>query len=109
MPKNIDIDKYKYFGYGIGFNRKGNFPIGNVLGTSCITFRVDMNLSVHLDNTHTHIHMHMHIHAHTHTHTHTHKHTHTHTKVILILGKGPTKRLDKTTLPLINCRKKLFN
>ena len=79
MPKNIDIDKYKYFGYGIGFNRKGNFPIGNVLGTSCITFRVDMNLSVHLDNTHTHI--------------------HTHTKVILILGKGPTKRLDKTTLP----------
>ena len=89
MPKNIDIDKYKYFGYGIGFNRKGNFPIGNVLGTSCITFRVDMNLSVHLDNTHTYIHMHMHIHA----------HTHTHTKVILILGKGPTKRLDKTTLP----------
>ena len=25
LPKNTDIDKYGYFGYGIGFDRRGIF------------------------------------------------------------------------------------
>ena len=27
LTKNADIDKYKYFGYGIGFDRQGNMVI----------------------------------------------------------------------------------
>ena len=43
LTKNInDIDKYKYPVYGIGFNRKGTFPVGNGLGRNCIIFVVDM-------------------------------------------------------------------
>ena len=29
LTKNIDIDDYKYSGYGIGFDRKGPFSVGN--------------------------------------------------------------------------------
>ena len=29
LIKNADIDLYKYSGYGVGFDRKGFFSIGN--------------------------------------------------------------------------------
>ena len=29
LPKNVDIDKYNYSGYGIEFNTKGTFSFGN--------------------------------------------------------------------------------
>ena len=71
MTKNNDIDKYKYSGYGIGFDGKGKFSVGNEFGRNCIIFGVDMSSSVHIDNK---------------------------KKDILILGEGSTQRLDGTTL-----------
>ena len=50
FTKNSDIDKYKYSGYGIGFDRKRKFSLGNGYGRSCINFGVDMSCSVHVDN-----------------------------------------------------------
>ena len=43
LTKNADIEKYKYFGYGIGFDGKGFFshPSG-VTGRNVIVFGVDM-------------------------------------------------------------------
>ena len=44
LTKNInDIDEYKYFGYNIGFDRKGTFSVGNGFGRSYIIFEVDMS------------------------------------------------------------------
>ena len=48
--KNNDIDKYKYFRYGIGFERKGSFSVGNGFGRNCIRFGVDMSSFIHFDN-----------------------------------------------------------
>ena len=36
LTKNADIDQYKYSGYGIGFDRKGEFSFGNRFGRNCI-------------------------------------------------------------------------
>ena len=36
LTKNADIDQYKHFVYGIGFNRGGQFSFGNGLGKNCI-------------------------------------------------------------------------
>ena len=41
---------YKYSGYGIGFDRKGKFSVGNGFGRNCIILGVDMSSSVHVDN-----------------------------------------------------------
>ena len=41
---------YKYSGYGIGFDRKGSFLIGNEIGKNVIVFGVDMRSSSHNDN-----------------------------------------------------------
>ena len=71
LAKNIDIDEYKYSGYGIGFDRKRTFSMGNGFGRKCIIFGVDMSSSVHADNK---------------------------KKYILILGEGPTQGLDGTAL-----------
>ena len=71
LTKNNDIDEYKYSRYGIGFNRKGKFSVGNRFGRNCIIFGVDMSSSVHVDNK---------------------------KKDILILGEGPTQGLNGTTL-----------
>ena len=71
LNENNDIDKYKYFRYGIGFDRKGEFSLGNGFGKNCIIFGVDMSSSVHVDNK---------------------------KKDILILGEGPTQGVDGTTL-----------
>ena len=36
LTKNADIDQYKYSGYGIGFDRKGESSFGNGFGVNCI-------------------------------------------------------------------------
>ena len=70
MTKNAGIDKYGYSGYGIGFDRHGSFSfLGIGLARNVITFGVDMNSSIKIDNRKKHI---------------------------LILGKGPTKGLEHT-------------
>ena len=71
LVKIADIDKYKYSGFGIGYDRHGTFSVANRFGKNVITFRVDMSSSVHFDNT---------------------------KKDILILGEGPKGGLDDTTL-----------
>ena len=50
MNKNNDIDKYKYSGYGIRFDRKEEFSFGNGFGRNCIIFGVDVSSSAHIDN-----------------------------------------------------------
>ena len=70
LTKNADINKYKYSGYGIGFDRHGSFSFpGTGLGRNVITFGVDMSSSMKIDNR---------------------------KKDILILGKGPTQGLEHT-------------
>ena len=50
LTKHVDIDQYKYSGYGIGFDRKGFFSIGNEVGRNVIIFGVDMSWSTKIDN-----------------------------------------------------------
>ena len=51
LTKNADIDKYKYSGYGIGFDRHGEFSFGNGLGKNCIIFGADLSSSsLHANN-----------------------------------------------------------
>ena len=72
LTKNADINKYKYFGYGIGFDRRGTFSFPTD-GFVCnvINFGVDMSSSAHVDIK---------------------------KEDILILGYSPTQGLDGTTL-----------
>ena len=72
LTKNADIDKYKYSGYGIGFDGRGNFSFpGGGFGQNVIIFGADMNSSPHIDNK---------------------------GKDILILGIGPTQGLGEHSL-----------
>ena len=50
LTKNPDIDKYKYSGYGIGFDRKGAFSFGNGFDQNVIIFGADMSSSIHASN-----------------------------------------------------------
>ena len=51
LNKNGDIDKYKYSGYGIGFDRHGSFSFpGTGLGRNKMIFGVDMSSSTKIDN-----------------------------------------------------------
>ena len=51
LTKNADIDKYRYSGYGIGFDRKGSFSFpGGGFGQNVIIFGADMSSSIHIDN-----------------------------------------------------------
>ena len=51
LTKNADIDKYRYSGYGIGFDRKTVFSfLCNEFGQNVIIFGVDMSFSSHIDN-----------------------------------------------------------
>ena len=50
LVKNANTDKYKYSGYGIGFERHGIFSVGNGFNKKLIIFRADMDSSVHVDN-----------------------------------------------------------
>ena len=56
LTKNTDHDKYRYSGYGIGFDRRGtfSFPCGG-FGQNVIIFGADMNSSIHIDNKKGHI------------------------------------------------------
>ena len=71
LTKDADPDKYKYSGYGIGFDLRSEFSFTDgSMGKNGIIFGADMSSSVHIDNT---------------------------TKSILILTKGPIKGLDDAT------------
>ena len=50
LTKNADIDKYKYSGYVIGFDRDGEFSFGNGLGQNCVIFGADLSCSSHANN-----------------------------------------------------------
>ena len=51
LTKNADIGQYKYSGYGIGFDRHGEFSFGNLgLGKNCIIFGADLSSSSSHDN-----------------------------------------------------------
>ena len=70
LTKNADIGKYKYPGYGIGFDRHGSFSsLGAGLARRVIIFGVDMSSSPKIDNR---------------------------KKDILILGTGLTQGLEHT-------------
>ena len=50
LNKNADVNKYKYSGYGIGFDRTSSFSFpGGGNGQNVIIFGVDMNSSIHVD------------------------------------------------------------
>ena len=70
FTKNADIDKYKYWGYGLGFDRHGvsSHPSGGT-GRNVIILRVDMTSSTKIDNR---------------------------KKYILIIGKSPTQGFEHT-------------
>ena len=70
MTRKVDIDKYGYSGYGIGFNRRSSFSFPSVgFSQNILIFGVDMSSSAHIDNK---------------------------KKDILVLGKGPTQGLEHT-------------
>ena len=49
--KYVDVDQYKYSGYGIGFDRKGFFSHhSGGTGKNVIIFRVDMSSTKKIDN-----------------------------------------------------------
>ena len=49
--KHADVDQYKYSGYGIGFDRKGSYSIGNEISRNVIIFGVDMSSSTKINGT----------------------------------------------------------
>ena len=51
LTESIDIDKYGYSGYGIGFDRRSSFsfPSGR-FGQNILICGVDMSSSSHIDN-----------------------------------------------------------
>ena len=56
LTKNADIEKDKYSGYGIGFDRRSSFsfPSGG-FGQNVLIFGADMSTSIHIDNKKRHI------------------------------------------------------
>ena len=70
LTKNADIEKYKYSGYGTGFDRRSSFSFPNGgLGQNILIFGADMSSSIQIDNK---------------------------KKDILVLGRGPTQGLEST-------------
>ena len=70
LTKNAAIEKYKYSGYGIGFDRRSSFSFtGGGFGQNVLIFGADMSTSIHIDNNR---------------------------KDILVLGRGPTQGLEST-------------
>ena len=63
LTKHVDVNLYKYSGYGIALHIKGSYSIGGEVGRNIVIFGVDTSLPSHADNK---------------------------LKGILILGKGPT-------------------
>ena len=70
LTKNVDIEKYRYSGYGIGFERRSSFslPSGG-FGQNVLIFGADISSSIHIDNK---------------------------KKDILVLGRGPMQGLEST-------------
>ena len=51
ITKNAEIDKYRYSGYGIGFDRIGRFSFpGGAVGQNLLICGADMSSSAHIDN-----------------------------------------------------------
>ena len=77
LTKNTDVDKYRYSGYGIGFDRRSSFsfPSGG-FGQNILIFKLDMSSSAHIDNK---------------------------KKDILVLGKGPTQGLEHALTAIKMC------
>ena len=51
LTKNADIKKYRYSGYGVGFDRRRSFStLGTGLIRNAIIFGVDMSSSTKIDN-----------------------------------------------------------
>ena len=51
LTMNADLDKYKYIGYGIGFDSRSQFLFTDgSYGKIVIIFGADMSSSVHVDN-----------------------------------------------------------
>ena len=51
LTKHADIDQYKYSGYGIGFDRKGEFSFGSRgCGRNVIIFGADISIPSHSNN-----------------------------------------------------------
>ena len=51
LTKNADIDKYWYYGYGIGFDRGGSFSFpGSGFGQNLLIFGVDLSFSARICN-----------------------------------------------------------
>ena len=70
MTKNVNIERYGYSGYGIGFDRKGRFSFsGGEYCQNVLIFGVDISFSAHIDNK---------------------------KKDTLVLGMGPTQGLEHT-------------
>ena len=70
LTKNADIDKYRYSGYGIEFDRRSSFSVpGGGFGQNGLVFGVDMSSSARIDNK---------------------------KKDILVHGKGATQGLEHT-------------
>ena len=56
LTKNADIDRYGYYGYGIGFDRRGRFSFpGGGFGQNIVIFEVDTSFSTHIDNKKRHV------------------------------------------------------
>ena len=50
LTKIVDFGKYKYSGYGIGFDRHGFFSYGGGTSKNVIIFGVDIISSAKIDN-----------------------------------------------------------
>ena len=50
LTKNLDIDKYKYSGYDIGFYRRREFSFASGFRQNVIIFGIDITSSVHANN-----------------------------------------------------------
>ena len=50
LTKHVDVDLYKYSGYGIGFDREWFYSIGDEVGRNVIIFGADMSSSPHINN-----------------------------------------------------------
>ena len=79
LTKTTDIDNYRYFGDGTGFDRRSSFSFpGGRFGQNVLIFGVDMSSAAHIDNK---------------------------KKDILVHRKGPTQGLEL----YFNCRKNVPN
>ena len=79
MTKNADVNKYRYSGYGTGFDRRSSFSFSRGgFGQNVLIFESDKTSSTHINNK---------------------------KKDILVLGKGPTQGLEHT----LTAKKNVFN